>query len=98
MTHRRRKRAYAENDTTDAKTRTLRGLCHKYFDSGWETQEWWPSRDAAYVWLQGFMNLPEKEAHISKFDMAQCQKLLVELQSYHETVAWKQDSSCLWTD
>ncbi len=76
MTRRRQKRAYAENDTTDAETRSLRGLCHKHFDPGWRDNSRWPTREAAYAWLQTVMELPAEEAHISKFDKQQCRKLL----------------------
>lgn len=76
MTRQRRKREYAENDTTDAETRKLRGLCHKYFDSGWRDLARWPSREEAYIWLQNLMELPEDKAHISLFDKDQCNKLL----------------------
>lgn len=76
MTRRRQKREYAENDTTDAETRSLRGLCHKYFDPGWRDASRWPTREAAYAWLQGVMELSAEEAHISKFNKQQCLKLL----------------------
>lgn len=76
MSHKRRKRAYAESDPTDAETRSLRGLCHKHFDRGWKDASLWPTRNDAYAWLQTVMDLPESEAHISRFDKEKCLKLL----------------------
>lgn len=72
----RQKRLYVKNDTTDAKTKSLRGLCHKRFDFGWSTKLGWDSRDEAYKWLQSAMNLSADKAHISLFDESQCLKLL----------------------
>lgn len=34
------------------------------------------SRGAAYHWLQGAMNMSEHDAHISRFDAAQCERVL----------------------
>ena len=76
MTRQRQKREYAENDTTDPEIRSLRGLCHKYFDPGWRDFSRWSSREEAYIWLQTIMALSEDKAHISLFDKDQCLKLL----------------------
>ena len=76
VSHYRRKRTHAENDTTDAETRRLRGQCHRYFDPGWRDKSRWPTREAAYIWLQQVMGLSEEMAHMSKFDKQQCLKLL----------------------
>lgn len=80
MTRYRRKLEYAKNDTTNAETRALRGLCHKHFDAGWRDGSRWASRDVAYAWLQKNMGLSEDKAHISLFDKQQCLRLLDNVQ------------------
>jgi len=58
--------------------RALRMACHYSFDKTWKTRRRRKNaaRTRAYRWLQAEMNLTEQEAHIGRFDVEQCKKLL----------------------
>lgn len=61
--------------------RKLRNKCHSLFDPLWQTGEM--HRKDAYVWLQDKMNLLPEDAHIGKFNEAQCYKLIALLHTRH---------------
>lgn len=56
--------------------RAKRRKAHSVFDLLWNGPESKMSRGAAYRWLQGAMNMTEHDAHISRFDIAQCERVL----------------------
>ena len=39
------------------------------------------SRGAAYTWLQGAMSMTQQDAHISRFDAAQCRRVMAMVRS-----------------
>lgn len=57
----------------DASTRRARGRAHRLFDSIWKSGR--ITRKEAYILLRQKMGLSERDAHIAKFDLAQCNKL-----------------------
>lgn len=57
----------------DAPTRRARGRAHRLFDSIWKSGRL--SRKDAYRLLQQKMGLSERDAHIAKFTLSQCNKL-----------------------
>lgn len=60
----------------DAETRALRTRCHDAFDPLWRRRTRFRSRGEAYRWLRRAMNLTVDEAHVGRFDAAQCRRLL----------------------
>lgn len=59
--------------------RELRKQAHAVFDPLWKKngkEKLGMRRTEAYQWLQQVMNLSKKEAHIGKFNEAQCRKLI----------------------
>lgn len=62
----------------DYKTKQWRIAAHEAFDQLWKSGEM--TRRQAYQKLAEIMNLPSKDAHISKFNKAQCSELLDKLQ------------------
>lgn len=54
--------------------RLSRLRCHSLFDKLWKSGRM--KRKAAYTWLAKFMELPSKDAHIGKFNIEQCNKLI----------------------
>jgi hypothetical protein len=56
--------------------RAVRRKAHRVFDLLWNGPESRMSRGAAYRWLQGAMQMTESQAHISRFDAAQCERVL----------------------
>lgn len=63
----------------DKATKFWRMKAHKAFDVLWKGQRPRMDRASAYTWLQERMCLSEGEAHIARFDRAQCQRLIWEL-------------------
>lgn len=55
-------------------TKEWRIKAHDAFDKFWK--EWDYKRKEAYVLMQTMMNLSPKEAHIGKFNIEQCKKLI----------------------
>ena len=56
--------------------RAVRKKTHAVFDLLWNGPGSRMSRGAAYHWLQGVMQMNESQAHISRFDAAQCERVL----------------------
>lgn len=56
--------------------RAERKKAHRVFDLLWNGPGATLSRDAAYRWLQGAMQMTPDQAHISRFDAAQCARVL----------------------
>jgi ssDNA-binding Zn-finger/Zn-ribbon topoisomerase 1 len=54
--------------------RELRKKCHALFDIKWKTGQ--IKRGKCYGWLKREMGLKSDEAHIAKFNIEQCKKLL----------------------
>lgn len=61
-------------DPADPETRTARRAAHAAFDQLWQGGEM--SRTGAYRWLQKAMGMNVEEAHIGRFDAAQCARLI----------------------
>lgn len=58
----------------DKETRIWRRKAHKVFDGYWK--KWKIERERAYLQLRKVMNIPKEYAHISMFDIVQCQKVI----------------------
>jgi zinc-finger-containing domain len=56
--------------------REFRRRTHNVFDLLWRPPVGRLSRSAAYQWLQETMNMTPDQAHISRFDVAQCERVL----------------------
>ena len=56
--------------------RIVRKKAHGVFDLLWKGQGAKMSRGAAYRWLQDRMQMNEHDAHISRFDATQCERVL----------------------
>lgn len=55
-----------------------RKAAHRAFDELWTTGRM--SRKQAYAWMQKVMQMTKREAHIARFDLAQCARLIDEVQ------------------
>lgn len=62
----------------DAQTRAARSKAHAHFDVLWRSGRF--TRAEAYRQLQLWMGLPEAQAHIGRFSLAQCERLLALLE------------------
>ena len=71
----------------DAATRAARMEAHAAFDPLWRDELYWFSRESAYAWLRAVMGLSREDAHIERFDKAQCERLLAELEQLAEMEA-----------
>jgi ssDNA-binding Zn-finger/Zn-ribbon topoisomerase 1 len=60
----------------DAKTKAARQRAHKAFDTLWHGAQAPMSRTEAYLWLQDVTGLPKGEAHIGRFSVRQCDRLI----------------------
>ena len=60
----------------DAETREARRQSHYAFDALWRHKIAFRCRGQAYAWLKELFGIPQTEAHIGKFDLAQCKKLI----------------------
>ena len=61
------------------RTKELQGWrvkAHAAFDTLWKGERNRIRRHTAYAWLRRVMVLPPEQAHISKFDIEQCQKVI----------------------
>lgn len=58
-----------------------RKKAHAKFDP--YVRQWFRNRREGYMFLQNVMGLPAKDAHISHFNIEQCQKLIKILDSKH---------------
>ncbi len=70
----------------DYDTRKLRQAAHSALESTWSPggRQLFPSRTHAYEWVQAAMGLTATEAHIARFDAAQCKKLIEALWAFDE--------------
>ena len=60
----------------DKELRHWKRVAHASFDPIWQLGRFRGKRSAAYSWLAEQMGLPEEEAHIGMFDIAQCKKVV----------------------
>ena len=58
----------------NAETKKKRIQAHEAFDTLWINNK--GSRKSAYIWMQEILSLPKEEAHISRFDIATCERLI----------------------
>lgn len=58
----------------DAETRAARRRAHAWLDALWETGLL--TRPAAYRWMREAMRLSKEEAHIARFTVEQCDRLV----------------------
>lgn len=58
----------------DKETKTWRIKAHALFDP--YVKKWFPTRADGYKFLQNVMGMTVKEAHIGKFNIEQCKKLI----------------------
>jgi len=72
----------------DKDTRKLRQAAHMALEATWEPgpKQRFPSRGAAYEWVQATMGMTADEAHIAKFDAVQCRKVIEALWAFDEDV------------
>lgn len=66
----------SSDEASDQATRDWRRQAHAAFDPLWQGITPKMSRTAAYGWLQRVMYLREPEAHISKFNINQCRRVI----------------------
>lgn len=64
----------------DAETKEWRMIAHDKFDKLWQGIEEKGIRKKAYRLMQVLMNMTAGQAHISKFDVKQCQELVKKLE------------------
>lgn len=57
-------------------TQNCRVKAHRAFDKLFQGEKPLMTRTEAYQYLQYLMNLDQKDAHIGKFSIAQCQELI----------------------
>ncbi len=55
-------------------TRRARIEAHEAFDRLWKSGRM--KRKQAYAWLSAAMGMPSEQAHISRFDVAQCRRVV----------------------
>jgi ssDNA-binding Zn-finger/Zn-ribbon topoisomerase 1 len=60
-------------------TKDARIRAHAAFDSFWRARDW--RRGQAYAWMQQALGLAKDEAHIGRFDIEQCEKLIAAVAS-----------------
>jgi ssDNA-binding Zn-finger/Zn-ribbon topoisomerase 1 len=60
----------------DKETKRWRMKCHEVFDQLWKNPEYCYSRREAYELLQRLTGLPEEEAHIGRFDIDTCKRVI----------------------
>lgn len=51
---------------------------HEAFDAMWRARGW--NRREGYQWLQNVFDMTSGEAHIGKFDLEQCERLIERIQ------------------
>jgi hypothetical protein len=62
----------------DKETKEWRIKAHAAFDP--YVKKWFDNRREGYIFLQNIMGLPADQAHISRFDIEQCKKLIARLE------------------
>lgn len=70
--HRARKDGSPSGIPADHQTNLARRLCYAVFDRLWRGPQKQMSRDEAYEWLCGQLDLPRKHFHIGRFDRVTC--------------------------
>ena len=68
----------------NAELRKAKQAAHALFDPFWHSQGW--KRRRAYSWLAEQMGKTRAEAHIGKFDVPECQKLIAILNEQKERI------------
>ena len=68
----------------DELTRAARGWAHAHFDELWRSGGM--RRLEAYAWMQRAMGLSEEEAHIGRFSIEQCVRLVVRIKPLVEAI------------
>jgi ssDNA-binding Zn-finger/Zn-ribbon topoisomerase 1 len=61
-----------------AEVRAARMRAHRAFDELWTHGHM--TRSRAYKWMQKVMVMTKRDAHIAKFDLEQCERLVAEVQ------------------
>lgn len=69
----------------DKETKGWRIKAHAAFDP--YVRKWFQSRPEGYRFLQNVMGLSEKEAHISRFNIEQCKKLIMLIENSEKQYA-----------
>lgn len=69
----------------DQETKQWRVKAHESFDKLWKQHDL--TRKQSYVVLQKIMGMNEKEAHIARFDIAQCKRLIALCDSHGSALA-----------
>lgn len=77
----------------DSDTKRARITAHTVFDRLWKNR--YMHRGEAYAWMAREMGLEESEAHIGRFDMNQCERLLAIVDAFFETRP-KKMPKCPW--
>lgn len=68
-----------------------RKKAHAVFDP--YVEKWFPNRREGYVFLQQVMGMTASEAHIGKFDIEQCKKLIMLVQNSEKEYNDRKDLS-----
>lgn len=75
----------------DADTKRARMTAHAVFDRIWK--EKYMRRGEAYAWMSEEMGLGEGEAHIGRFNMEQCERLIAIVDAYFDSKPKKMKGS-----
>lgn|GEM_PF-1633466 len=67
----------------DSDTKRARITAHNVFDRIWKDK--YMRRGDAYAWMAEQMGMEKDEAHIGRFDMEQCEKLIAIVDAYFES-------------
>lgn len=67
-----------------ADIKAARVRAHRAFDELWTHGHF--SRKRAYEWMRKIMNMTKREAHIARFDVAQCERLIIEISRLRKKV------------
>lgn len=84
-THEAHRNGKPMGEPADKTTRYWRVKAHRVFDQLYQGSNPLMTRDEAYAYLERLMKLPEEKAHISNFDVAQCQDL-IDLLNFDEPI------------
>jgi ssDNA-binding Zn-finger/Zn-ribbon topoisomerase 1 len=66
----------------DKETKMWRQKAHALFDP--YVAKWFEKRSDGYVFLRNIMGLSESEAHVAKFNIDQCKKLIALLEAHEQ--------------
>jgi len=69
----------------NAELRIWRKRAHAALDPLWQDRGLW-TRNKTYSWLAEVMGIKKSGAHIAKFDIEQCQKVIEIVKQYHENL------------